>query len=261
LAENKYSKQDLIEYSSIYTYENDLLVEITYARAGKFLIERTEYKYDKTGKKTQALVYDSTDSLKNTIVYKYDSLNNLVSERIYNQINFLVTDLRYQYDERGNCILVDNLNTGVHNNKAYREVQRFDDRNNRIYKSFTLRDSLKWEYIARYNKKDSLIYEAVIDGKGNTVSYSTLKYDKHSRRIVMKQYQQDTTISIMETYYKYDKEGKLYMETVQRPKSKESFITRTYFYDDKGNWIYRIDKDERIELDLYIVHSQKLNYY
>jgi antitoxin component YwqK of YwqJK toxin-antitoxin module len=88
LAENRFDKNDIIYYSYIYTYEDDKLVDVTEARAGKFQVERTEYKYDKTGKKSQAIIYDNKDSLQNTIVYRHDSLNNLVAEETYNTLNW-----------------------------------------------------------------------------------------------------------------------------------------------------------------------------
>jgi hypothetical protein len=259
LAENRFNRDDMINHSYIYTYENDKLVDVTQAQAGKFQIERTEYHYDKTGRKIQAIVYDSKDSLENTIVYKYDSLNNLISEKTYNVLNWVITDIRYQYDDKGNCIFVDNLKTGRRSNRPYQEVQKFDDNHNLIYKSFTIEDSLKWEYIASYNNNDSLIYEEVIDGEKKTVSYSQLKYNKHNKRILLDQFKRDAQIPEMKTRYTYDKAGKLLTETVYNSKNKEPFITRTYFYDEKGNWIYCIEKDKRVEID--VVHSRKIIYY
>jgi hypothetical protein len=171
----------------------------------------------------------------------------------------VVTDIRYQYDERGNCVFVDNLKTGRRTNRPYREVQRFDNRNNRIYKSYTVEDSLKWEYIARYDKKDSLVYEAVLDGEGNTVSWSKLKYNRRNKRVALYQYKQDAKMPETETHYTYDKEGKLYTETVYDSKNKVSLVTRTYFYDDKGNWIYCVEKDKRIEIESVL--SRRIVYY
>jgi DNA-binding XRE family transcriptional regulator/ribosomal protein L25 (general stress protein Ctc) len=259
LAENKFDDKDVISYSYIYTYENDKLVDVTRAYAGKFQIQRTEYRYDKTGKKYQAIVYDNKDSLQNTIVYKYDTLDNLVEKKTYNTLNWVTIDTRYQYDDRGNCIFVDNLKTGTYNNKPYQEVRRFDDRNNLIYQSFTRQDSLKWEYIARYNGKDSLIYEEVKDGDGEMLSYSELKYNKRNKRILLRQYKQDEKILERETHYKYDKNGNLYQETLYEAKSKTPLLTQTYFYDDKGNWIYCLEKD--IKTEMIIVHSRRIIYY
>jgi hypothetical protein len=259
LAENRFDDKDVISRSYIYTYENDKLVDITQAYAGKFLIEHTEFKYDKTGKKYQAIVYDNKDSLQNTIVYKYDSLGNLITEKKYNKLNWVIAEISYQYDDRGNCVFVDNLETKVYNNKPYQEVRRFDDRNNLIYQSYTRQDSLQWEYFVRYNKKDSLIYEEVKDGEGKMLSYSELKYNKHNKRILLKQYKRDAKISERETHYKYNKEGNLYTETLYEVKNKTPFLTRTYFYDDKGNWIYCLEKDKRT--DMVIVHSRRIIYY
>jgi hypothetical protein len=259
LAENRFNNHDVIDRSSIYTYENDRLVDHTRALAGKYQISRTAYKYDKEGRKIQSLVYDGKDSLENTIVYKYDSLNNLINEKTYNQINWLITEKRYQYDDNGNCILLENLKTGRLVNKPYREIQKFDDRNNLIYKSFAFEDSLNWEYTARYNQIDSLIYEEVKDGKGQIISYSELKYNKYNKRILLKQYKQGAVIPEIETHYKYDKKGDLSTETVYTPNKKDPFLTRTYFYDDRGNWIYRLEKDKITERN--ILHYRRIIYY
>jgi hypothetical protein len=259
LAENRFDDKDVISRSYIYTYENDKLVDITQAYAGKFLIQRTEFKYDKTGKKYREFVYNNKDSLQKTIVYEYDTLDNLVAKKTYNILHWVTIDTRYQYDDRGNCILVDNLKTATYSNKPYQEVRRFDDRNNLIYQSYTLQDSLNWEYIVRYNKMDSLIYEEVRDGEGNLLSYSELKYNKHNKRILLKQYKRDIEISERETHYKYNKEGNIHTETVYDTKNKTPFLTRTYFYDDKGNWIYCLEKDKRTAMTL--VHSRRIIYY
>ncbi len=263
LAENKFNEEDIIDHSYIYTFDEsdrDRLIETTRARAGKFLIGRAEYKYDKEGKKNQELVYDSQDSLRNTIVYKYDSLGNLISEKTYNANNRVIKELHYQYDEKGNCVLVNSLKTAAISSKVYQEVQRFDERNNRIYKSFIKEDSLAWEYIARYDKKDSLTYEEVRDPEGKIISYSRLKYNhKYGKRISMKQYHQQLGTTKMETYYTYDKAGKLLTEKAYGSNKKELFRIRTYFYDEHGNWIYCVEEDKNN--GIYVVYSRRINYF
>jgi hypothetical protein len=259
LAENRFNSEDILDRSLIYTYENDKLVDYTRAISGKYQLDRTVYQYDKTGKKTQAVSYDGKDSLENTVVYKYDSLGNLITEKKYNSIYMLITDLQYQYDDKGNCILVNNIKTNRKSSKAYQEIQRFDDRNNRIYKSYIVEDSLNWEYIVRYNENDSLIYEELKDGKGITTFSSELKYDKLNRRTSLKQYKQDASVPEMLTRYKYDKKGRLDTEIVYVSNNKKPVMTRTYFYDEMENWIYRLEKEETS--DKGMIHYRKIVYY
>ena len=259
LAENQFDKEkDLVELSYIYTFDDkENLIEVTRARMGRFLVGRNEYKYDKQGRKTQGLVYDYQDSLKNIINYKYDSLGNLISEQTFNMIFMKIKDLLHQYDEKGNRILTINLYTSTYNNKPYREVQRFDERNNLIYKSYTEKDSLRWEYFAKYNVNDSLIYEEVKDGNGITTTRNELKYNKNKKRISLKQYSKALDLSI-NIHYKYVK-GQLQSETVYSQDTKELLKTKKYFYDSLGNWTFCIEEEKKTGST--IVHSRRMSYF
>jgi len=259
LAENKFDKEkDLIEFSYIYTFDDkDNLIEVTQARIGRFLAGRNEYKYDKQGRKIQDLAYDHQDSLRNIINFKYDSLGNLISEQTLNMISLKIKDLLHQYDEKGNRVLTINLKTSAYRNKPYRQVQRFDDRNNQIYKSYTESDTLRWEYFAKYNAKDSLIYEELKDGNGITSVRSELKYDKNDKRISLKQYNRDLNIST-NTRYNYTK-GILQSEDIYLQNTKELLKRKRYFYDAFGNWIFCIEEEKKTGNT--IVHSRRINYF
>jgi len=258
LAENNFNKEDLIDISYIYEYdEAGRLIDLTIARAGKILIGRVEYKYDKDGKKTQEIEFDNADSLKSTTVFRYDSLGNLVNEKLYNKTNRLGKDIHYQHDERGNVVFVNNLKLTAAS-KPYQEIQRFDDRNNLIYKSFTRNDTLKWEYFASYNKSDSLIYEEVKNGEGKQEAYSKLTF-KNDRRISLEQYNYDADVQKFETYYEYDKSGKLFTEKLYTANKKMLVTVRTYFYDEKGNWIYCLEEDKINKTSN--VSSRRFNYF
>ena len=260
LAENIFDKEkDLLEQSYIYTFdENENLIEITRAQKGRFLMGRTEYKYDKQGKRTQGLVYDNQDSLRNTINYKYDSLGNLISEQTFNMINIKIQDLLHQYDENGNCFFTMSLPTRAYKSKAYRKSQKFDQRNNLIYQSYTETDSLRWEYFAKYNAGDKLIYEEVKDGNGVTTTRNELKYDKNNNRISIKQYNKNMEITDLETYYEYAR-GQLQSEKVYTHKKKELLKIKRYFYDDIGNWTFCIEEDKKTGNT--IVHSRRISYF
>ena len=259
LVENKYNDEDILDISSIYDYdEHGRIIEETLAEGGKYQLGRQEYEYNKNGKQSKLTVYDNKDSLKNRIFYNYDSLGNLSSEKAYNKIGGIIKEIYYQYDERGNQIFVDNRKTGIYSNKPYQEIMEFNNGNKLIYKSYTREDTLIWVYIAQYNKNDSLIYEEVKNGHGEITSYSSLEYKK-DKRISMKQYLKNRRVPITETYYKYDKQGKLITEEVYNANKKELTKTRTYFYDEKQNWIYCIEHSK--EGDYSIVYYRKINYF
>ena len=259
LAENTFNKQDIIDISYIYEYDKSgRLTEKTIAKSGKILVERTEYKYNPDGKKLQEIDFDNRDSLRSSIAYKYDSLGKLISEKTYNNVNRLIKNIEYQYDEWGNLLLENSLPTNVYLNRPYQKVQKFDSKNNCIYKSYTRQDTLQWEYFASYNKKDSLIYEEVKDGNGNLQSYSKLTYRKN-RRIALVQHQRDAVVPIIETHYQYDKAGKLLTEKLYTPNNKQLLVIRTYFYDEKGNWIYCLE--EEVINKVKNVFSRRFNYF
>ena len=259
LAENNFNNEDIIDISYIYIYdESDRLIEETRAQSGKFQLGRTEYMYDKNGRKIKKIIYDQIDSLKNTIIYAYDSLGNLYSEKTYSKVGRITKEIYYQHDQRGNLIFVNSVKTDIPVNKPYQEVQKFDDRNNLIYKSYIKEDTLKWEYTAHYNKKDSLIYEETKDGQGKITYYSTLKFNK-DKRVSMMQYHLNRETLNTETYYKYDKKGKPLSEKVYTENKKELLTIRTFFYDEKENWIYCLEENKKNNTN--IVYSRRINYF
>ena len=261
LAENRYDNRGVVNISYIYEYDAaGRLIDKTVAQSGKYLQGRTEYQYNKEGKKIKELSYNDKDSLRTTIVYQYDSFGNLALEKMYNMSNRLIKEIHYQHDERGNIVFVNSIKVPIIvAQKPYQEVMKFNEKNKLIYKSFTEQDTLRWEYFASYNKNDSLIHEEVKDGNGEQQSYSQLAFNKKNQRISMKQYHQLTEGLGMETYYQYDKQGKLHSEKVYASNKKEPLIIRTYFYDDKNNWIYCVEEDK--VKNEKIVYYRRVNYY
>jgi hypothetical protein len=262
-AENRFSlDEDIIELSFIYMFdEQNRLIDVTRATFGKFLAGMTEYQYDKEGKKIKGLVYDHQDSLQNIINYTYDFSGSLIRETTHNMSHRKIKELIYQYDEKGNCISVQNVKTSARANKPYREVQKFDERNNLIYKSFyDENDSLKWEYFAEYNLQDSLYYEEVKDKNGITTHRSDLKYNKYHNRISLKLYsKKNDEIREMYSRYKYDKQQRLLLEEKFLSGEKKPFLTKKYFYDTQNNWIFCIEENK--QTGRIIVHSRRIEYY
>ena len=260
LAENRFDYQDVINLSYIYDYdESGRLMEITIAASGKILYGRTEYKYNENGKKIKELEYNDKDSLKTITVYEYDSLGNLAVEKTYNKLNRLTKNIYYQHDERGNIVFSNSVKINIVAKEPYQEVQKFNDKNKLIYKSYTSLDTLRWEYTALYGQNDSLIYEEVKDGTGTLLSYSKLTFDKKNRRISLKQYQKTALWFGWETYYQYDKKDRLVTETTYTGNKKLFLTERTYFYDERGNWIYYVEEDKMN--NVYYVCYRKLVYY
>ncbi|MDR0368238.1 MAG: hypothetical protein LBH82_03745, partial [Bacteroidales bacterium] len=254
--------EDLIEWSVIYTFdEQNRLVDVTSATFGTYLAGMALYQYDKEGKVTKGLVYDHQDSLQNTIYYTYNASGKLVRETTYNVTPVKIKELVYQYDESGNCISTRNIRTSARSNTPYREVQKFDERNNLIYKSlYNENDSLEWEYFADYNSQDSLFYEEVKDKNGTTTHRSDLTYNKnHTRKSLVLYADKDGEIHRVNSRYKYDKQQRLLWEEKFVPKEKKPFLTRQYFYDNHNNWIYCVET--YTETGRTIVNSRQIVYY
>ncbi len=141
------------------------------------------------------------------------------------------------------------------------EIQKFDERNNMIYKSFyDKNDSLVWEYFAHYDSQDSLYYEEAKDKNGITTHRSDLKYNKYHSRISLKLYSnKNGEIREMYSRYKYDKQQRLLLEEIFLPREKRPFLMKKYFYDTHNNWIFCIEEDKRTGNT--IVNSQRIEYY
>lgn len=261
-AENRFDNvDDVINFSFIYTFdEQNRLIDITHATFGKFLAGMTKFQYDKEGKISKGLVYDHQDSLQNTISYTYDFSGNLIRESTYNMIHIKIKELVYQYDERGNCISTRNMKTRAQANKPYRELQKFDERNNLIYKSsYDGNDSLEWEYFARYDSQDSLYYEEAKDKNGVIFHRSELKYNKNHNRISLKLYSNKNGEREIYSRYKYDKQNRLHLEEIFLPKEKKPFMIKRYFYDTLNNWIFCIEENK--QTGGIIVSSRRISYY
>lgn len=262
-AENRFNnKEDIIELSFIYMFdEQNRLVDVTRATFGKFLAGMTKFQYDKEGNRIKGLVYNHQDSLQNIISYTYDFSGKLIKETTHNMIQRKIKELVYQYDERGNCISKRNVKTTAYSNKPFREIQKFDERNNLIYKSFyNETDSLEWEYFAEYDSQDSLFYEEVKDKNGITTHRSDLKYNKHHNRLSLKLYSNKNG-EIRETHsrYKYDKQQRLFVEERFFPGEKKPFLVKKYFYDSHNNWIFCIEENK--QMGGTIVNSRRISYY
>ena len=262
-AENRFKVDEgIIELSFIYTFnEQNQLIDITRATFGKYLAGMTEYQYDKEGRRIKGLVYDHQDSLQNTILYTYDLSGNLTRKTTYNVVHRKIRELVYKYDEHGNCISTQNMKTIARANKPYREVQKFDERKNLIYKSlYDEYDSLEWEYFANYNSQDSLYYEEVKDKNGITTHRSDLKYNKYHNRISLKLYgNKDGEIRELNSRYKYDKQQRLLSEELSLPGEKKPFLIKRYFYDAQNNWIFCVEENK--QTGNTIVNSRRIEYY
>lgn len=262
-AENRFDNvDDVIHFSLIYTFdEKNRIAEITHATFGKFLAGMTKFQYDKEGNKIKALVYDQQDSLQNIISYTYDFSGNLIKESTHNMIHIKIKELIYQYDERGNCISTKNIKTRAQANNPYRELQKFDERNNLIYKSsYDRNDSLEWEYFARYDSQDSLYYEEAKDKNGIIFHRSELRYNKIHNRTSLKLYSnKDGKIQELYSHYKYDKLNRLYLEEIFLQGDKKPFMIKRYIYDNYHNWIFCIEEDKRT--GRAIVNSRRISYY
>ncbi len=262
-AENRFSlDEDIIELSFIYMFdEQNRLVDVTRATFGKFLAGMTKFQYNKEGKRIKGLVYDQQDSLQNTITYTYDFSGNLIRETTHNMIHRKIKEFIYQYDEKRNCISIKNIKTTARANQPYHEIQKFDERNNMIYKSFyDKNDSLVWEYFAHYDSQDSLYYEEAKDKNGITTHRSDLKYNKYHSRISLKLYSnKNGEIREMYSRYKYDKQQRLLLEELFLPGEKKPFLTKKYFYDTHNNWVFCIEESKQIKE--IIVNSRRIEYY
>lgn len=241
------NKGNIVEYNSIvndkieikkiaqYNEKNKIIEYKSYNSEGKLECHNT-LKYDTKGniiEKTR-----TTENEDEKLIFIYDSYNRLVEESRYYKGNF-GKRFNYKYDSYGNKI-----------------EEKFSSANGSSWGSTTT---------FQYNSKGKQISSTRFDYEGEFSSKMIYKYDNFNRLTEI--YQENDSLSVNNSYYKYDNLGNkleeisknLSSEEIKKFDIKGNLLEKEkikkyyaegkpsrektvykYEYDSKGNWIKRI---------------------
>ena len=209
--DGKLIKGDTIECSELkYEFdENNRLLTEEYCELD--YITSYKYIYDEAGKLLERTNFNRVDRK-----YEYDELGNLKKELMFNSVE-LFGSWTYKYDDLGN----------------------------RIERTGFLGDSFVERWIKIYDHSNRRIKEYMVGEEPDTIpTYMviTYEYDEIGRLIKRLNTNPDTQVQAFSTF-KYDDNNNVieYFSRNDFQRGIEEFKTYEYKYDEKGNWILRIE--------------------
>jgi SOS response regulatory protein OraA/RecX len=174
-----------------------------------------------------------------------------------NKKNKKIVD-HYTYDKEGNIL--------IHKGFVYDVFYEYDEAN-RIHKiTVYTYDGKKDEYqIYKYNKANMPIHITYYDNKGVNYRYEIMKYNKN-KVMIEKTLQDYKGENSYRSIKKYNNRGDAILSTIYRggKLTEESTITNEYIYDDKGQVLQKITKEDKTDhIDSYpisFLHLDTITY-
>jgi hypothetical protein len=233
-------------YSAVRSGDSILLA----ARSRRFDFESDFVRYyDHLGRLSKEQNFKSDGSFKNELLYKYSSLNDTVYTFRKEGLDssFVLFETRY-IDSNG-------IATILYDWKYYLEVRK-KNRGKEISNNYKLNKTgansgfqyipeskgkyeLIHTFIYYYDRKNNLKRDLTLNPDGTLWSSTERRFDKHNNEIKRKEY--------------FPKEHNKY-----RTKSEVLNYTYLYNYNDKGDWIKRV---EYLNGNLTYVLIRQIEYY
>lgn len=225
----------------IYDEKTNFTTEEKYYNANGGVIKIDRYTYDKNGNLTSQWRINGSGVIQGVVShYEYDGNNritknycsNLAGKRV-NQTGLNYCEIDSKYDERGNVIeqvfLDANGNAGYDEQKAYKRIRKYDERNNLIYEKNLGKDGspikgngVNPEAKVTYDDYGNITSIACFDGYGNPYT-STLGFHRLERKYT------ENNLLASECYK--DANGNLVKN------KSNGYAKITYAYDSKRNKI------------------------
>jgi hypothetical protein len=189
-------------------------------------------KYDESGYIIEVIVEEFDNVTPATeSKFKYDENRNVIESNVYNSDGSLDGMTAYKYDDSGN-----EIESSTYNSGGYLESKtnsKYDDSGNEIESS-------------TYNSGGRLQFK------------NTYKYDGRGNNIETNDYQADGSLEYKDTR-KFDENGNVIESNVYNSDgSLDGKSTFSYDFDNKGNWIKKIQF--RNEIAEYII-EREYEYY
>lgn len=229
-----------IKSTEVYNYNkepNKKEPELTFL-SGKFLDN-----YDETGRRTESIYYDAKGKITQRTVFGYDSLGHLSWENQY----FSTGRIKYRYvyiNDKSGKVLEEHMykSNGTLDRKW---VRTYDEKGNNIeedvYNMILGSEPIKrvYKYDNNGNRTEGMTYPPY---KGFVPSNKfTNSYDDKNQMIEETSYGPNNSITVF--YFEYDNHGnrvQIIQNGISIKYSSSQCDTYLYKYDEKGNWIEKI---------------------
>ena len=212
--------------------------------------------YDRSGNKTETLIYDAEGGLMQVYRYLYDSRDNLIVRSSYLPNGTRIQKDTYKYDSKGN--LIENL------------------RNNFFLQQHTT-------FYVDYDKKSREQKVTRCDSDGEILAVRSFSYDRQGNKNEVSEDIELETLSYYSSVYdrngneiesyEHDSEGNIVSRLVTEYDNNDQVIERIsyradgstirhksyeYQYDQKQNWIKKTEFQNSIPLSISI---REIEYY
>jgi hypothetical protein len=202
--------------------------------------------------------YERDGALSYKDIYSYDENSYLIEINRYHSDGALTTKFTYKYDDNKNPIEMCNFNS---KGKMYvKKSAKYDDKGNLIEYIYGLPDGsfgpLSEKLFFKYNEDGYKIQEdryiPLSHENGGGLYTDLLKYDNKGNLIEKKHYRHGNLT--LQDFFKYDENNNI----IQTFRLNDYKKTYDYVYDDKGNWIKRIEYVNGIPKYILV---RELEYY
>ena len=219
----KEKKCDDNNYSVIYNDKGEK-AELTVHGSG-WRNEKRLFKYDTKGNLSELHLFDADNKLLSKYIDNCDENGNKIESNLYDADNNLLNRQAYKYDEKGSETERNEYNSK--NMLVLKHIYKYDQEGNQIASStYSSTDSFENKSLDKFDDKGNRIEtnyytaESVIESKG------TWKYDEKNNPTEENWYNQQ---GILNSSYIYN-----------------------YVYDQKDNWIKKIEFEKNISKRIII---------
>jgi hypothetical protein len=192
--------------------------------------------YNKDGNKIMKKTYKLDGSLEDVYKFIYDEKGRLLEEVGGDVAGKYLTKMIYEYDNKGGMI-EDNLWAPKYSHPIITRTHKYDEKGRLI-------ESIDWWSYRKSKVMWKYVYEYNDNGK---VSIEKLYKDDRGR---IKEW--------VNTSYEYNENGDKIREVIKSARFDPSIYTFKYKYDEKGNWIRRIQTDQG---EPYQIMERTIEYY
>jgi len=229
--------------TSVFKYENDVLIEEDIYGSSGSLLMRHVHIYDSNGNRIEMTKYFSNGRVSNSYTYKYDNKGNIIEGYTDESLDAKIAYL-FKYDDENRLIEKYNLRNLL--------VSKHD-KNGNIIEKYEYYDSNAYssKAVKKYSENGNILENRIYDINNNLVGQITKNvYDVHNNIVETCDYMLngilDTKISFQ---YKYDKNNNWI--------SKIEFRNYSFGYDKAGDW----SKIELVSPEPVYVTNREILYW
>lgn len=237
------------------TYDhNGFIIETITYKMGGLLNNRTTYKYNSKGVMTDMTIFQGNGTIGDGEKCKFDEKGNLV-EKIINTGRDGYETFTYKYDEKGKILECTRVNKTI--SIIQKTTNRYSDEGN-IVETKECRNGICNRYIYSMDSLGNIIKNLQFD-RYNTL-IQTIKFEYNSNgKMVKEERIYENEDNIMTITYVYDEQGnKIEEHKTNTDGNLDIKISWEFTYDEKNNWIERIEFINDVPL---LITEREIQYF